>query len=467
MRSQGIRIGGIIGLLALLCVLFVSTTPSAQAATGDWPTYLMDNGRSGFNSSETIINPSTAPRLKLHWTHTTERTISSQPVVSNGIIYWGSWDGFEHATALNNARVWSINIGTTTSTQCVPNTVGVASTATLASVVIGGSTVSVDFVGGGNGRFYALNAATGATIWSTLLGSPPAHFIWGSPAVYNGSVYIGMASLGDCPLVQGQFIQLNAATGAIQHTFNTVPTGCTGGSVWGSPTIDASNGTLFFTTGNPGSCGSPENLSISLVEVRTSDLSLISSWRVPASEQGFDTDFGSTPTFFTATLNGISTPMVGVANKNGIYYAFRRSAISSGPVWQDRVARSGACPQCGDGSISPSAWDGSTLYVAGGSTTIGGTSCKGGVRAVNPATGAFKWEHCMMSGPVLGAVSAVPGVVVIGEGPWIIVMNATTGVTLFRYNDTNSSSSFLGAASFSNGIMYIGNNDGHLLAFGL
>src|ERR1700724_1160765 len=77
-----------------------------------------------------------------------------------------------------------------------------------------------------------------------------------------------------------------------------------------------------------------------------------------------NSDFGSTPTLFTATINGNLTSLLGVANKNGIYYALKRDALGSGPVWEDTIANGGQCPECGDGSISPSAWDGTTLYAA-------------------------------------------------------------------------------------------------------
>ncbi len=53
-------------VLALLIGLLGSTTPAVYAASGDWPTYQSDNGRSGYNGSETMITPSTAPHLKLH-----------------------------------------------------------------------------------------------------------------------------------------------------------------------------------------------------------------------------------------------------------------------------------------------------------------------------------------------------------------------------------------------------------------
>jgi len=456
-------------LAALLVLLFtvIGLTPlPVQAATGDWPTYLMGNDRSGYNGFETIINTTTAPNLKLHWTHTTGGAISTQPVETNGVIYWGSWDGYEHATNLNNAKVWATNLGQTIDSSCNPPTVGVASTATIGSVTINGTATPVDFVGGGNGNFYALNAATGATIWHTFLGSPPSHFLWSSPALYNGSIYEGVASFGDCPLVQGQLVQMNATTGFIQHTFNVVPNGCIGGGVWGSPTIDAVHNTVYIATGNAGSCSTGEPYTTAMVELSASNLSFINYWQLPSAQRVPDSDFGTTPTLFNATINGVSREMVGMQNKNGKYYAFDRANIGAGPLWQATIAVGGACPQCGQGGISPSAWDGKTLYVSGGNTTINGTKCQGSLRALNPATGTFLWEHCLLSGPVLGAVTEVPGVLAVTQGTYLMLIAASSGQTLFRYQDTTSGSLFYGAASISNGVLYVGNQDGHLYAIG-
>ena len=72
----------------------------------------------------------------------------------------------------------------------------------------------------------------------------------------------------------------------------------------------------------------------------------------------------------------------------------------------------------------------------------------------------------MLAGPILGAVSAVPGVIVVGEGNFVLVVDAVTSATLFRYQDPNANSVFWGAASISNGVIYIGNQDG-LYALGL
>jgi polyvinyl alcohol dehydrogenase (cytochrome) len=448
---------------------------SAATSSGDWPTYLHDNGRSGFNSAETIINQTSAPNLKLKWSYQSTgcpnsppssptHTISTQPVVVNGLgrIFWGSWDGCEHATALNGSQAWATYIGQTTDSSCTPPTVGVASTVTYTT--IHGNNTPVDLVGGGDANFYALNANTGAIIWKTSLGSSPSHFIWSSPAVYNGSVYVGVASFGDCPLVQGQLVQMKVSTGVIQNIFNVVPNGCTGGGVWGSPTIDEAAGTIYFATGNAGSCSQAEPAALAVVELSASNLALIGSWQVPTAQQVSDGDFGSTPTLFQATINGSSQQLLGVANKNGIYYALVRGNLGQGPVWQAKIASGGDCPQCGQGSISPSAWDGSTLYAPGGNTTINGTSCQGSLRALNPANGTFIWEHCLNSGPVLGAVTVVPGVVVVGQGTDINVIAAATGQTLF-FTSGSSGATFYGGASISNGVLYVGDTNGNLFAF--
>jgi polyvinyl alcohol dehydrogenase (cytochrome) len=230
--------------------------------------------------------------------------------------------------------------------------------------------------------------------------------------------------------------------------------------VWGSPTLDTSTGDIYFATGNGNpTCTVP--LSDTIIQAR-SDLSLLASWQVPASSHGPDSDFGSTPTLFTAG----SRPMVGLQNKNGIYYAFDRRSLSNGPVWQTPISRPGACPECGVGNIAPSAWDGKQLYVGGGRSDINGTVCWGTVGALRPSNADVIWQQCLKDGPVIGAVTAVPGVVFAGEGTFFKAFSASTGTTVFSYHDGSSGSNFWGPAAISNGTAYIGNQDGKLVALG-
>ncbi len=144
----------------------------AHAASGDWSAFLFNNARSGFNGAETIINQKTAPDLKVHWTHTISALISAEPVEANGMLYWGGWDGVEHASRLTDGTdVWSVNLGTSVA-SCVPTPHGVSSTAGFAYEQIGRVQTPVLFVGGGsNATFYAFNANTGAVIWQTVLSS--------------------------------------------------------------------------------------------------------------------------------------------------------------------------------------------------------------------------------------------------------------------------------------------------------
>jgi polyvinyl alcohol dehydrogenase (cytochrome) len=401
------------------------------------------------------------------WTDAAGGAVSAEPIQVNGVVYYGSWDGYEHAAdAATGTQLWSAYLGQTTDTNCSPPTVGVASTPTVGTITLNGTATQAVFVGGGNGNFYALDASSGAVIWKTKLGTPPDYFLWSSPVFYNGSIYEGIASFGDCPLIRGGLVQMDAATGTVQNTLYTVPSGCKGASVWGSPTVDTATGDIYFGTGNAGTCSSPEPLAVAVVQTDSS-LNLLSSWQIPATQlPNRDSDFGSTPTLFSASISGTVHQMVGVQNKNGVYYAFDRSAISSGPLWQKRMASGGACPQCGRADISPSAYDGSHLFVGSERTNFRGAACAGSIRELRPSTGTAVWTDCLQSGPVLGAVTAVHGVAFVGAGNTAYAVATSTGTILWSYRDTNSGSDFWGAPAISNGQVYFGNQDGNLYTFG-
>ena len=433
--------------------LTASSTPSYTAATSatfnitagapsaNWTTFMQGNDRSGL-AADAGFNPTSVPSLKLAWKASDtapNHGVFSQPIVSNGIVYWGSFDGFERATTTSGTPVWQTNLGTSSPPGCTdPSEAGVASTPTVTTDVPVDGATSVLYVGGGASKVYALNAATGAVLWSYDVGGNPSTFVWSSPAVFGNSVYIGVASFGTCPDVQGQLLKLDRVTGALEGTFDVVPNGCIGGGVWSSPTIDAAAGTIYFTTGNPAGSGVGESpcatteMAPAIIEVNASDMSLAGSWTIPVAQQTCcgDGDWAATPTLFSGVIGGQSQPMVGSINKNGIFYAFERGALSAGPVWSTRIATGGENPTTGSGDIAPAAWDGTTLYVGGDFSS----SCAGTVNALNPSTGAFIWQHCFTDGSVLGAVTVTSGgVVAVGEGNNIALVSAATGASLFTY----------------------------------
>ena len=449
----------VIGLLVGLPITAARAQPSR-----DWPTYLYNGTRTGYNGGEKIITSSTARKLTRLWVHTKGSPISTQPIWVNGVVYYGSWNGYERAVdAASGDQRWAAFLGVTTDRRCAPPSVGVASTAVVGTIKVHGIATRAVFVGGGDGNFYALNASTGREIWKTRLGRPPGYFLWSSPLLYRGSIYEGIASFCDRPLVRGGMVRMNAATGAVKSRFYTVPPGCIGASVWGSPTVDAATGDIYFATGNAGSCRKRETLGVAVVRTSAS-LHLLGSWQVPSAMLlNHDSDFGSTPTLFSASIGGVVHPMMGIVNKNGIYYAFDRYAISSGPLWRDRVA--------GTGGLSPSAYNGHLLFIGSQKTRIGRVICAGSIRAVRPSTGKVVWADCLRSGPVLGAVTAVPGLAFVDAGNTVYAVGTNRGTIVWSYKVTNGGSGygapgFWGAPTVSGGRVYVGNQNGKLYAFG-
>lgn len=437
-----------------------------QATAADWPMFLGGLGRSGYNVQERIITTKTASKLHLKWSVKGVRGVSAQPVVVGGKIFWGSWDGYMHATDLNGHQLWTTFLGVAHG-KCRPMHSGIAGTASVATVPINGKPTQVVFVGGGNSNLYALNAATGKVIWHVPVGSTPDYYIWGAPAVYQGSVYIGVASYGDCPLIQGSLLQMNATTGAIQHVFKTVADHCVGGGIWDAPTIDVATGMLYISTGTRANCNPYESLATALIKLRASNLSLVDSWQVPPAQTIPDGDFGSTPTLFNATINGSPRLMVGLINKNGVYYAFDRNNLRKGPVWQARLGDHQVISMV---NMSSSAWDGTRLYVASSEAVVAGKECHGSIRALNPANGSFFWERCLSADP-FDSVMAAPGMVILGDDAALMVLDARTGVTLYKYLDQRTVVSEhmygWGNPCLVNGTLYAGNMAGNFYALGL
>ena len=436
----------------------------------DWQQY-MGTQANGFAfgitpSNATPLTTTNVSALTKRWTATSGGSTFAQPIVANALVYWGSFDGWERATDLQGNLVWQTFIGVTTpGGTCFPKSVGVASTAMYRSDVTIGSSNTVIFVGGGDGNLYALDAQSGAILWATQLGAPPGYFIYDSPRFYNGSIYIGLSSYGDCPLTQGEFFKINPVTGAIENTLPLTPDGCVGAGVWGTAAIDSARNVAYFVTGNSPSCPQGPPYSEAIVEVSLVDLHVVQSWAVPPGEQIADGDFGSSPNLFSRTVNGTTDDLVGAVSKNGIYYAFDRDAIGAGPVWETRIATGGDAPLNGNGTIVPGAWDplNHLLYLGGDSATINGTACKGSISAVNPNDGSFVWRDCLQDGWVMGAVAASSaGFAVVGEGTHLLAVDTSDGSILWNYTGAGN---FRASEAIANGVLYATDTLGNLLAF--
>jgi outer membrane protein assembly factor BamB len=196
-------------------------------------------------------------------------------------------------------------------------------------------------------------------------------------------------------------VGFNQATGAEFARFFTVPSGYLGGGVWSSVAA-ASDGTVYASTGTQPKNTTNRFDSVSIVKLDGTTLKKLGSFTVPNSELGGDGDFGGSPTVFGSR--------VGACNKNGIYYALDRATMTV--AWKLRIGAksSSASPaQCSAAAI----YDGTSLYIAGDPTTIGGVAYRGSLRRVNPGTGAVMWAtglpDSVLGSPTMngGGVAAV------------------------------------------------------------
>src|SRR5438046_2592411 len=85
----------------------------STASAEDWTTYLGDSWRTSFNAAESILTPSNVAQLKLKWSQFAADGVSVQPVEANDVVYWGSWDGYEHAFTTAGVHLWDTQIGQT------------------------------------------------------------------------------------------------------------------------------------------------------------------------------------------------------------------------------------------------------------------------------------------------------------------------------------------------------------------
>jgi outer membrane protein assembly factor BamB len=368
--------------------------------TSDWSSYLGGASHSSFNPAAKSISTSSIANLQPIWQWQPPASPNSgqpdddaSPIVSHGVVYVGLEDGEMYALSEATQQIlWSQFLGVELPNTCQGNTMGIISTATVADdPVTGKQTV---YVNGPDGYLYALDAATGAIVWKSVVGIPSKtidnYYAWGSPTVANGKVYIGIASNCDVPLVRAGVLVFNQHSGKRLAYWDSLPQGDVGASVWSSVAV-LPDGNVVATTGNAqADLPIPHQESINLLNGST--LKLLGSWMAPQSQAAGDSDFGASPTVFTAYPSGVATTMIGACNKNGIYYALRANDISAGPLWEHRmgVPTSGALPnECDAAAI----WNGKYLIEGGGSAvTIRGQSYNGSVQALNPTTGKPVWQ---------------------------------------------------------------------------
>ncbi|MGI0129059.1 MAG: PQQ-binding-like beta-propeller repeat protein, partial [Thermoplasmata archaeon] len=114
-------------------------------------------------------------------------------------------------------------------------------------------------------------------------------------------------------------------------------------------------------------------------------------------------------------------------------------------------------------TVTPDAYGGGLIYIGGHASAVNGKRYNGSIRAFDPTVNKTVWQ-LGLPGEDYGAPVYANGLVVVTGGDDLFVLDAATGHVLFNYS---ANAPFLAAPSVAHGIIYIGNSNGMVLAFGL
>jgi polyvinyl alcohol dehydrogenase (cytochrome) len=505
------RLAAVGTALALGAAMSVGAALPASADTPGWPMGGHDLQNTRSNPAQRAVSASNAGRLATKWTATTHGDVSATPAVVGGAVYFPDWGGYlTKADAKTGATIWSRKL-TDYGYNAAPDLVSRTSPAVVGNVVYlgdqGGGSVSAP----SPGRLLAVDARTGALLWSTVVNPHPFSIITQSPLVANGTVYVGAASAEEnnaafipgyvCCTFRGSFSAVDAATGQLRWTTYMVPDngnapgGYSGAAVWGStPALDVRSNTVYLSTGNnyavpdsvkacqdgggsPAQCLDPADHVDAIMALDTatgairwaSGVQGFDDWIVscipdiapnpcPTATPGPDFDFGSGPMLFTVkAARGGSRQLVGAGAKSGIFWAL--DARTGQIVWSTQAG-----PGSTLGGIQwGSATDGTRIYVAEANSFFlpydhnPGLPHTGSWAALDPATGAILWQTPDPSGSFdTGALTTSNGVVYAGSmSGHMYALNAATGAVLKDVAGQGSSNA--GPAIDNDGVLYWGN----------
>jgi outer membrane protein assembly factor BamB len=390
---------------------------------GDWPQARNDPSHQANNTVETTLSASTLRDVGVVWTSPTGAIVGS-PVVSDGVVYVGSFDG--------NLYAFAAGCGSDGST-CAPLWFGhtgdlVISTAAVADGIV--------YVGSGDGNLYAfaVGCASGGGLCTPVWVGPTGAGIESSPAVADGVVYVGSA---DTKLYA---FAVGCATGGDSCT--PLWTGSTGDQIGSSPAVAAG-----------------------VVYVGSEDGSLY------AFAVGCASDGAACSPLWTGTTTGSidSSPAVAggvvyVGSSDGSLYAFAAGCATGGdtctPVW--------TAPMGGNVESSPAVADG-VVYVSSevGELDAFAVGCASGGGSCTPI-----WRGPTGGGVAISSPSVANGIVYMGSGDGLLyafaVGCASGGDTCSPVWTANTGGpEIFSSPAISRGVIYVASYSGKMVAFGL
>lgn len=441
------------------------------------------------------------PRLKLKWAFGYPGAIQarSQPVIAMDTIFVGSQDGTVYALDLETGCArWTAQAGAEVRTTIV---------------VEPGTKSPKVYFGDMMGNAYALDALTGKQLWKNHVDSHHDSTITGTPVPFGDMVYVPVSSteVGSaedtkyaCCTFRGSVVALDRATGAKKwqaYTVEETPklTGKktkvgtdiyapSGAPVWGTPTVDAKRGLLYFGSGESYSSPADTNSdAVFAVDLKTGQrkwkqqLTPNDAWNNSCmydkgnhpncpEQKGPDSDVAAS-ILLLDTGGGKQVLVAGA--KSGKVTGL--DPDNGGKLlWETAVGRGSL-----QGGIHfGMAAEGSRLYVPifdSKDTSLGGVfKDKGfpGVHGVDAKTGKILWRDTSKSQcngrkdcepGVSAAITAIPGAVIAGHlDGWLRAYDGVTGKILWQedtareYKTVNGGTAKGGSMSGPGPILYNG-----------
>jgi polyvinyl alcohol dehydrogenase (cytochrome) len=507
----------VVGLICAGALVAMGSVAVAGQGT-QWTSAGGDIQNTRSQPSEHKISVDTVGALKERWRFTTSGDVSATPAVDGDTVYVPDWGGHLYAVDKNTGQLrWQVTIA---SASGVPFDKARATPAVTATSVIIGTQGSIFAPGGGSGGWVlAFDKFTGQLLWKTQADPHFAAIITQSATVFDGTVYVGVASLEEalagspaypCCTFRGSMLALDAATGAVRWKTYTAPAGYSGNAVWGSsPAIDTKRRQVYIATGNnytvpesvsdcvdaaagdpvaTAACPAADDYfdSIMALDMRTGAVKWVTeavpfdAWTTSClpppfggggtcpDPEGPDYDFGQAPALFTTRgADGRKVELVGAGQKSGQYWALNPD--TGQVVWRTQAGPGGTA----GGLQWGSSVDGTRVYTANSNSNYkpwtlpdGSTTNLGVWSALDAATGAVVWQvpapiappnpFTAIWGTTSGPTATANGVVFACSVEPAGHMYALDGATGAVLWSFESGGSCLSGAAISNGMVYWG-----------
>jgi hypothetical protein len=450
-----------------------SPTPSPTASPGptpsfyDWTTFGGNVQRNGYNASETALTTANVGNLHKLWSVNLGAIIDAQPVIAanvtvgstvRSLLFVGAENGvFDAIDANTGATVWSKQLGNYSYPACtdLPQW-GITGTAAI------NKAASVVYVADGADQVHALDLATGTekSGWPVTVGTLSQEHIY-SALTYNaanGLLYAETAGYCDITPYQGRIVAINASSASIAATFLPASAGSSGGGVWGAggASIDAATNDVFAATGNVFGSGYGESL-----------LRLNSSLVLGASNQAGappgDYDYSGSPMLYKS---GACPAQVDAFNKDGYLYTYSIDAINAGPSQSIAIT-----PPKSDTLVAVYAPSTNEVYVTDPQSLAPYTYGLLAFSVQPDCTLSLAWQSSVGisdQNDNSEQVVVANGVAYFtsGVGNAVYALNASTGAQLWSSGTAIGSFAFA-APTVDGGRLYVASWDDNVYAFGL